>query len=314
MSNRCDECKQKIDMRKGATYSKGRHLCVPCDDRLRAEYMAAPAEPVIKWVGGKRQLMDEIRKYVPASFGTYFEPFVGGAAVFFALRPQRAVLSDLNDNLITMYRVVRDDMKNLGWQLTNGDYTSDEKNYYRIRARNMKGPDVQRAADFLYLNKFGFNGMYRENRNGEFNVPYGKNPDAEIDLDNLRRSSEALQGVTLITEPFQAVLENAREGDFVYFDPPYVPVSATSDFTGYQGEGFDASAQIRLRDIASVLHQRRVHVLLSNSAAPAVFDLYRDFRIAIVKARRSVNSDATKRGPVDEVLIRPPSRWEYAFA
>lgn len=313
MNNRCDECKKPIDLRKGATFRDGRHLCIPCDDALRTKYMSEPAEPPIKWVGGKRQLLPEIRKYVPASFGTYFEPFVGGGALFFGLRPERAVLSDLNSHLITMYRVIRDDMKNLGWELTNGDYANNEENYYKIRARNWQGTDLERAATFLYLNRYGFNGLYRENQKGEFNVPYGKNPDASINLDNLRRVSKQLQDVHIIREPFQAVLESARKGDFVYFDPPYVPVSDTGDFTMYQGEGFGFDAHTRLRDVALMLHQRGVHVLLSNSSAPEVFELYKDFRIAVVKARRSVNSNAKKRGAVDEVLIRPPSRFAMAF-
>lgn len=314
----CDECKKPIDLKRGWTVRgpfDSREVCVSCADALDAAFFALPADPPIKWVGGKRQLLPEIRKYVPASFGTYYEPFLGGAALFFALQPERAVLSDLNDNLITMYKALRDIPKSVVELLTSGEYPPAREHYEQVvRPRNMReGGAARRAADFLYLNRYGFNGLYRENKSGQFNVPYGDNPKAHIDMKNLQRVSNALQGKTILREPFQAVLETAKRGDFVYFDPPYVPLSDTSDFTAYQGEGFNMADQIRLRDTALLLHERGVHVLLSNSSAPEVYQIYADFRITEVRARRSVNSKADKRGEVTEVLIRPPSRLAYAF-
>ena len=273
------------------------------------------AEPPIKWVGGKRQLLPELLKYVPTSFGTYYEPFLGGGALFFALQPQRAVLSDLNDNLITMYKGLRDIPESVISSLQSDVYKNEKDTFLSIRARNMKyGGVAWRAADFLYLNRFGYNGIYRENKDGQFNGPFGNNPKATFDFDNLRAVSRALQGVTLLREPYQTVLETAKRGDFVYFDPPYVPLDETSDFTGYQAGGFRPEDQTRLRDVALTLHERGVHVLLSNSSAPLVYELYKTFRIVEVDARRSVNSKADKRGAVKEVLIRPSSRYELLFA
>lgn len=317
-TKKCNECKRPLDMKQGVTVRGPfdmRQICMPCAETLEAAFFAEPADPPIKWVGGKRQLLPELRKYVPASFGTYYEPFLGGGALFFALQPERAVLSDLNDNLITMYKALRDIPKTVIDLLTSGSYPNNKETYELVRKNNMQyGGAASRAADFLYLNRYGFNGLYRENKSGQFNVPYGDNPKANIDIKNLKRVSAALQGKTLLREPYQSVLETAKRGDFVYFDPPYIPLSDTSDFTKYQGVGFELADHVRLRDVALTLHERGVHVLLSNSSAHEVYAIYQDWRIAEVAARRSVNSKADKRGEVMEVLIRPPSRFAYAFA
>lgn len=316
-TKKCDECKQPLDMKQGVTVRGPldmRQICMPCSQRLYTDYFAAPADPPVKWVGGKRQLLPELRKYVPSSFGTYYEPFLGGGALFFALQPERAVLSDLNVKLITMYKALRDIPTSVIDHLTSGEYPNTREDYERVRARNMDyGGAVYRASDFLYLNRYGYNGLYRENKSGGYNVPYGDNPKASIDTQNLLRVSAALQNKTILHEPYQTVLETARAGDFVYFDPPYIPLSDTSDFTKYQGVGFEFADHVRLRDTALILSQRGVHVLLSNSSAPDVYAIYRDFRIVEVQARRSVNSKADKRGEVTEVLMRPPSRLAYAF-
>ncbi len=268
------------------------------------------ATPFVKTVGGKRQLLPELRRHVPESFGRYFEPFVGGGALFFDLvaagRPGPAWLSDTNRDLAIAYGVVKSDVDALVEALrahaeSHARYPGPY--YYAVRA-DAPVDRVAVAARAIYLNKTCFNGLHRVNRAGKFNVPMGRyvNP-AICDEPNLRAVSMALQRAEVHAVDFQSAAV-AEEGDFVYFDPPYWPASATSHFTGYTADGFTAADQQRLRDVALAMKRRGVRVLLSNADVPPVRALYADgFECRRVDARRNVNSKPGKRGVVGELLF-----------
>lgn len=270
---------------------------------LAAEWV--PCRPFLKWVGGKRQLLPDLVSRVPRSFGRYFEPFVGGGALFFHLRPREAVLADANERLIRTYRGVRDDVERV-IKLLSG-YPYDPEFYYRTRAVPIDlASDVEVAAWFIYLNRAGFNGLYRVNRDNNFNVSFGRYVNPTIcDAPNLRACSEALRNVDLVVGDFADAVKDARRGDFAYFDPPYVPLSATSCFTSYAADGFDADDQRRLRTTAAKLKKRGVRLLLSNSSARFVRELYAGaFEATEVFASRAVNCRADRRGVVKELLFR----------
>jgi DNA adenine methylase len=261
------------------------------------------AKPFIKWVGGKRQLLPSIFKHVPEHFGAFHEPFLGGGAVFFRLRPKRAVLSDSNVRLMRTYQGIKDDVESVIKLLKRCRY--EREFYARMRAKKIDVcSDVEVAAWFIYLNRTGFNGLYRVNRLNEFNVPFGRYVKPTIcDADNLRACAQLLSHADLRVEGFEAVLERAQRNDFVYFDPPYVPLSRTSSFTSYTIHGFDLKGQAQLRDVAAKLKRRGVHVLLSNSASPIVRELYAEFEMEEVDATRMVNSRGAGRGKIAELLV-----------
>ncbi|MET0596013.1 MAG: DNA adenine methylase, partial [Polyangiaceae bacterium] len=259
--------------------------------------------PFLKWAGGKGQLLGALRERVP-SFKRYFEPFLGGGALFFALQPKRGVLSDVNDEIINCYKVVRDDVTALIGAL--GDHRYDEDHYYEVRNTDPATlPPIERAARTIFLNKTGFNGLYRVNRSGKFNVPFGRYAKPAIcDQENLRACSEALGDMDIKTSDFEHSAGRAEGGDFVYFDPPYVPVSRTAAFTAYAPGGFGLDAQSRLARLFAKLAGRGVKVLLSNSDVPEIRELYASFRIETIPATRTINCKATRRGPVSELLVR----------
>lgn len=273
--------------------------------------------PVVKWVGGKRQLIDEIKSRIPKTFKTYYEPFFGGGAVLFALQPKKAVINDLNDSLIKTYKVIKDNSDELIASLSLHENTSDY--FYEIRNEdlypetfNLKS-DVEVASRLIYLNKTCFNGLFRVNSSGHFNTPFGnyKNPNI-VNEPVIRAVSKYFNDneITILNGDFAIACQEAQKGDFVYLDPPYDPVSDTASFTGYNAGGFGSEEQIRLRDLCVELDKRGVKFLLSNSATKFIIDLYKskEFKskitIDIVKAKRSINSNGNKRGEVDEVLIR----------
>jgi DNA adenine methylase len=272
---------------------------------------ATQARPFTKWAGGKTQLLHELRKRVPdpSSFVRYYEPFIGGGALFFDLRPERATLSDSNDALIDTYCAIRNDPGAVIACLQEYREKHSEAFYYQQRDEfNAKqGASFVRAARFVYLNKACFNGIFRVNRSkGEFNVPWGKRKEFVLDEANIRACSAALTNVKIIHCDFEVAAEHMRSGDFAYFDPPYVPVSASANFTAYAKEPFGPKEQTRLHNCALDLKDRGVHVLLSNSDTPLVRQLYneKNFTIERVEARRNINRDGGARGPVGEVLIR----------
>jgi DNA adenine methylase len=281
-------------------------------DGRRAASADGLPKPFLKWAGGKTQILPELLSRLPRCFAGYHEPFVGGGALFFALArigrlAAGVTLSDVNPALIDAYAGVRDHVGEVIAIL--GARRNDADEFYRVRAQDPAAlPAAERAARIVYLNRTCFNGLYRENRSGRFNVPFGRYKAPRIcDEAVLRAASAALRGVDLAPRPFEAVLERARPGDLAYFDPPYDPVSATASFTAYARGGFGAVDQERLRDVARELAGRGVHVLLSNSATPLIRGLYGDadvFRVAAVSAVRAINSRGDRRGPVREVIVR----------
>ena len=270
-------------------------------------------KPFVKWVGGKRQLLKQFRElnlYPPECFNpesnTYFEPFVGGGAVFFDLLPKHAELSDTNRELVMTYNVIKDNVDSLIKSLKKHIYNKEY--YLGVRAQDINElSDIEIASRFIFLNRTGFNGMYRVNKSGQFNVPFGryKNP-LICDENNLRKVSEALQGITITHRDYKDVLELAKIGDFIYFDPPYYPLNPTSSFTAYTAKGFFEKEQIELRDTFVKLHERGCFVMLSNSDTPFINELYSGLEgVSVNKiiAGRAINSKGSKRGKINEVLI-----------
>ena len=270
-------------------------------------------KPFVKWVGGKRQLLKQFRLmnlYPPERFdittGRYFEPFVGGGAVFFDLLPEKGFLSDLNKELVTTYNVIKNDVNSLIHSLKK--HKVDKEYYLKIRAKDpSKMDDVSVASRFIYLNRTGFNGLYRVNSKGGFNVPFGQNKNPLIcDEENLKKVSVTLQGIEIKHQDYKEVLKKAKKGDFVYFDPPYYPLSKTALFTSYVKEAFLDKEQIELRDTFLELTKRGCFVMLSNSDAPfinKIYSGYKGVRINKVQAGRAINSKGSGRGKITEVLI-----------
>ncbi len=307
-----------------------------------ADAAAAQARPFLKWAGGKRQLLPVLRRFYPPRFGTYFEPFLGSGAVFFDLHAagrldgRRAILTDTNPDVVGCYLAVRDDVEQVIahlQRLAEGHATGGVDHYYEVRearfnpwrrelfaapreqAENGVPPyPPELAAMLIYLNRTGYNGLFRLNRQGAFNVPAGRYINPKIcDADTLRAVAAALgrPGVSLFRASFDAAAPLAEPGDFLYFDPPYAPLSATASFTSYTADGFDAGAQARLQQVMLDLAGRGCGVLLSNSTAPVIHGLYdtndaaraAGLRAVKVPARRAINSRATRRGHVHEYLI-----------
>lgn len=272
---------------------------------------ASMAKPIVKWAGGKSKLLHELLAHVPSPrVRIYVEPFAGGAALFFALaragRFERAVLTDRNEELVACYRAVRDDVEALIDALAG--YTHDEERYYAERDRDTRGlSDVERAARFIFLNRTCFNGLWRVNSKGKFNVPFGRYKNPRIrDPEGLRAASRALAGAAVEVADFATTVKELAvldERDFVYFDPPYLPVSETADFTAYASGGFGQAEQERLVDTLGWLRERKVRAMLSNADTKRSRALYAGFRRTTVTMPRSINSDPTKRGDARELLV-----------
>jgi DNA adenine methylase len=269
--------------------------------------------PFLKWAGGKRQLLPEILKYVPklTSKHTYYEPFIGGGALLFELQPPKAVINDRNKELINCYQVIRDSLDELRSELSKDKYSNSETSYYDMRdldrsKKYAKLSEVQKAARIIYLNKTCYNGLFRVNSQGQFNVPFGryKNPNF-LDDAVLRAVNEYLNSndITLLNQDFEKAVEDAKQGDFVYLDPPYDPVSETASFTGYDVNGFNRDEQSRLKKVVDDLTAKGCKVMMSNSCTDFILDLYQDYQVKKVRATRSINSNALKRGMVNEVLV-----------
>jgi DNA adenine methylase len=271
-----------------------------------------PPKPFLKWVGGKTQLLPELAKRIPSNFSRYFEPFIGGGALFFHLLPEKAVLIDINKELTNTYKVIKEQIEELIADCQQHIYDKDY--YYQIRnidrtEEYKSWSDVKRASRLIYLNKTCFNGLYRVNSKGEFNTPMGryKNPKI-VDETNLRACSQALQKTEIITSSFLEVEERINPNDFVYFDPPYAPLTVTSNFTGYSQDGFDREMQVSLRDLCDRLNAKNIQFMVSNSNAPLILDLYSNYKIEFVYANRAINSKGNKRGKIIEVIITNYSR------
>jgi DNA adenine methylase len=287
----------------------------------RVNEVLVSARPVVKWAGGKTRLLEHLARLMPqGDFETYAEPFAGGAAFFFwlATRPKRrwkrALLADKNAELVALYQAVKSDVDNLiehvrGYQEEHlrRDPDGRREHYYEVRERTTSGMlPVERGARLLFLNRTCFNGLWRVNASGQFNVPFGRYTNPKI-LDEvaLRKAHVAFADVTIRVADFSAVTRELTEGDFVYFDPPYVPVSKTSNFTSYASDRFGPEEQARLAAELVVLRERGVRAMLSNAFTPEIAKLYRDhdFTVEKVPAPRAINSDPTKRGEVAELLV-----------
>ena len=268
-------------------------------------------EPVLKWVGGKRQLLKDIEIHIPRKFSTFYEPFLGGGAVLFHLQPHKAVVNDINEELINVYTVIRDSVEELIEDLKK--HKNEAEYFYNIRELDRdkeaynRLSSIKKASRLIYLNKTCYNGLFRVNQQGEFNTPFGryKNPNIvnEVTLRAVSNYFNKAQ-ITFKCIDFEESVKGIRKGSFVYFDPPYDPVSDSANFTGYDKGGFDRDEQIRLKQLCDKLNNRNVKFLLSNSATEFILDLYKDYNIAIVKAKRAINSRGDKRGEVNEVLVK----------
>jgi DNA adenine methylase len=265
------------------------------------------ARPFIKWAGGKRQLIDELIKTMPLNYNRYYEPFIGGGALFFAIQPNNACISDINPELINVYNVIKNDVDSLIKDLHK--YENTEEYFYNIRNLDRKPSykklsKIKKASRFIYLNKTCYNGLYRTNSEGQFNVPFGfyKNPNI-VDEQNLRLSAELLKKTEIVLSPFTEIKNKVNNKDFVYFDPPYMPTSKTSSFTKYYKDDFGIDAQFELKELCDKMTKKGVYFLLSNSYSDLILDLYKNYNIKKIKAIRAINCKADKRGAITELII-----------
>lgn len=278
----------------------------------RAPLGVRPAEPqaspIIKWVGGKTKLLPELLARMPDRYRTYYEPFAGGLALFFRVGPANAVIADANADLIALYKAVASDPASVIKRLERHRAEHDESHYYAMRAKwnenHESWSNAGRAAAFIYLNKTCFNGLWRVNRSGDFNVPIGRYTDPPICVpETLRAAHTALARAELRHADYQESVADAERGDFLYFDPPYDPVTTTANFTSYSADGFGPDDQRALAETARSLVARGCKVMLSNSDTPFIRSIYKGFTIDRVKCARAINSNAAKRGDVDEVIV-----------
>lgn len=289
-----------------ATISRLNLRSAPAPKQVRRPL--TPAAPVVKWAGGKTRLLEQLLSRRPLTFRRYYEPFLGGGAVYFRLTPSRAVLSDLNPDLMNVYRCVAWNVEAVIKRLEDHRRKHSHDHYYATRERfNDRvhcNSNVERAAAFLYLNKTCYNGLYRVNQKGQFNVPIGRYDNPKICApDELRAAGRVLQRAELRVGHFAQALDDAGPGDFVYLDPPYDPASATANFTSYTASDFRDQEQHDLARIVGDLTDRGVFVMVSNSDTPYIRDLYRGFKMERILAPRAINSCASSRGPVGELII-----------
>ena len=270
-------------------------------------------KPFVKWAGGKRQLVPTIlANHLPKNYNlqTYYEPFIGGGALLFSLQPKKAVINDSNAELINCYKIIKNSLDELIEDLKN--HKNNEYYYYDIRdwdrEKNFKSKtEVQRASRIIFLNKTCYNGLFRVNSQGQFNVPFGKykNPNI-LDIAVLKAVNKYLNEnqVRILNSDFQEAVKDAKGGDFIYLDPPYDPVSETASFTGYDVNGFNKQEQRRLKEVFDDLNSRGCHILLSNACTEFIEDLYKDYLHTKISALRAINCNGKKRGKVDEILVK----------
>jgi DNA adenine methylase len=270
---------------------------------------AAPVQPFLKWAGGKRQLLPFLKKHLPPAYNDYYEPFIGAGALLFSQQPAKAVINDVNPELINCYRVIKDLSTDLLADLQK--HSNNKDHFYKTREldRDEKFGQlspVERASRIIYLNKTCFNGLFRVNKRGQFNVPFGryKNPNI-VNADTIQSISRYLNDnqITILNTDFAKAVETAQRGDFVYFDPPYDPLSDTSSFTGYSLTQFGKAEQEHLCDVFDALTRKGCFVMLSNSSTGLIAGLYADYHIISVQASRNINSVVAGRQKIDEFLV-----------
>lgn len=271
------------------------------------------AKPFLKWVGGKSGLLSQLERFIPSDFCRYYEPFLGGGALFFRLRPSRAFLNDINETLISTYRHIKENpekvmasLKKLESQYFDADTKGKNKLYYDVRVRynSNKVGSLNRSVYLMFLNKTGYNGLYRENSTGGYNVPFGKyKKPAILGNGNIMAVHKLLKHTALTHKPFHQAVKNAKKGDFIYFDPPYHPLNDTSKFTNYTEHDFTKKDQLKLRDVFRELDKKGCYVMLSNSHSKFITDIYKGYRQEVVMASRAINCKAHGRGKIKELLI-----------
>lgn len=271
-------------------------------------------KPFLKWVGGKGRVISQLEKYFPSEYGSYFEPFVGGGAVYFDIEAKIATINDINKSLVGAYINIRDHVDLLIKELTDLQqryYSLDEDKqkqmFYEIRDEYNDIRDkssLKKSALLIFLNKTCFNGMYRENRSGKFNVPFGKHQKPTIcDENNLRHVANRLKNTTILSETYKVAIKEAKAGDFVYLDPPYHPINPTSSFTSYSEADFLEKDQVELKELIDELTTRKCKVMLSNSDTPFIQNLYRDYRKEYISVARSINANGDGRGKISEIVV-----------
>ncbi len=275
---------------------------------------SSEAKPFVKWVGGKARLVPQLKDFFPESYLEYYEPFLGGGALFFSINPKKSYINDMNGVLINAYRNIRDnpdrvilELKEIEHAYHSLDSLEEKKHLYlqkRQEFNSLASDDFEKTILLIFINKTCFNGMYRENSKGQFNIPFGQHVKPTIcDEKNLRNVSNELQKAIISSSSYEKCIENAKKGDFIYFDPPYAPMNTTSSFTTYQAGGFTTEDQIKLRDNFKKMSDRGCKVMLSNSDTELINDLYKEFIIHKVYAARSINATGSKRGKISEVLV-----------
>lgn len=271
--------------------------------------IAVPAKPILKWAGGKTQMLGDLLPKVPPSYGRYIEPFFGGGAMFFALQPERAIIADSNPELINLYRQVSEHVEDVIYQLKK--YENTPEMFYKVRGQDWTMlPEAEAAARTIFLNKTCYNGLYRVNKKGQFNVPFGKYKNPKIcDEDGLRAASNALKKAEIVCGDYLIVLERyAQPGDFVFLDPPYLPISEYSDFKRYTKEQFYEEDHVELAKMVMTLHERGCHIVLTNSNHPLVHELYAPFTIDVIQTKRHIScNDSTRKGE-DVIVTVPPKQ------
>ncbi|WP_010901066.1 DNA adenine methylase [Thermoplasma acidophilum] len=265
--------------------------------------------PILKWAGGKRQLLPILLKYSPAKFNTYYEPFIGGAALLISLyslnKIKSAVVSDTNKDLYNLYKTMKENPLKLIAALKDLKFKNNREDYYEARSLfNSTEDPVKRSALLIYLNRHGYNGLYRVNSENKFNVPFGRYSNPRMpSSENIMAFSNILKSCTILNLDFEMAVSHATRGDFVYFDPPYMPLNRTSYFTEYTNSGFDEKDQERLFRVYYELSKRGVYVMESNSSTEFIKELYKDFCIIEVDAKRNINSIGNRRNGIKELII-----------
>lgn len=270
-------------------------------------------KPFLKWVGGKKQLLNELNKNSPKNFNRYFEPFVGGGAFYFELQPKPAYINDINEVLMSAYKNIKSHLPQVLKHLKElasayENFTEEDKKFmfYDIRKKfnQIDNKEISKTAYLIFLNKTSYNGMYRENSKGEYNIPYGKYKNPLIyDKENLTIVSKTLKDTTISSFPFEIAVDEATKGDFIYFDPPYYPINKTSNFTSYSENGFNEFDQLKLKQVVDEKTAKGVKIMLSNSYTPFIRTLYKDYKQITVYANRSINCKASGRGKIKELII-----------